>query len=128
MFYELVQNLKKEDIDALERMGVARARVSEWRKKRGLPSRRAVIALAAVTGVDVMELEREVMLLETEPAQLDLFRKLAGVAAGMILILGMGFPAEKANANNDLAKPHGSAEIYIVASVLGTRRRQCISI
>ena len=121
MLRELIEGLSQEQKRELAALGVPHPRLSEWKHGKGVPSRRAVAALAQVTGVDLMEIEREVMALEMKPEDRELFRGILKIPAGamtaLILILGIGFPAEKANADNGLAKPHDSAGIYIVASV-----------
>ncbi|MES2092111.1 MAG: hypothetical protein V4532_19335 [Pseudomonadota bacterium] len=89
MFSEIVKNLSTEQIDKLEQLGVARARVSEWRKGKGIPSRKAVLLLAQVSGQNPMELEAEIMLMEAAPEQRATFRqmiKAAGVAASIAII------------------------------------------
>lgn len=105
-----------------KRLGIAPARVSEWRKGTFKPDASQVAQIAEMAGLPVFETVAEIEI-SVHPEAATVWQraleklKTAGVAASSILIFGMGFPAEKANANNDLAKHHGSAGIYIVASV-----------
>lgn len=121
MYRELVKNLTKEQIDALEKRGVARSTVSNWKHGKRLPTRPQAIHLAQVTGVEVMDLERELMVLESAPEQREQFLKLlkvpASAIASAILVLGMFGTPEKANADNDLRAKETGGVIYIVASM-----------
>jgi hypothetical protein len=84
MYAELLENLTVNDRKALAERGVPSTRVSEWRTGFRLPTRPQVLALAEVKGVDYIELERELMALETEkeaakkPALLDLMKRVMG--------------------------------------------------
>lgn len=75
MFKDFAQKITTEQIAMLEQRGVARARVSEWRKGKGVPSRKAVLTLAEVMGLNPLEIEREVMLDEAGPEQAPLFQR-----------------------------------------------------
>ncbi len=117
MFYELINALTPEQMSQLKALGVPHTRVSEWRHKKGLPSRKAVTALATVTGVDPMEIEREVMYLELKPDERAFFQKLLKVPAsalmGVLLILQQASQPENANAANNLAhKNQGGENIH----------------
>lgn len=66
MYVELIKNLSTNDRKALVDRGVPNARVSEWRTGLRLPTRPQAIALAEVAGVDYIELETELVRIETE--------------------------------------------------------------
>lgn len=128
MLKELVNGLTREQMQRLKELGVPQPRVSEWRHGKGMPSRRAVLALAEVTGADAMELEREVMALELKPEERPLFSRVLKVPAGVwavaILTIGMGATPSNANAHAGLQPlTRGQHSLYIVASVL--RRLVC---
>jgi len=116
MLREIIEGLSQEQKRELAALGVPHPRLSEWKHGKGVPSRRAVAALAQVTGADLMEIEREAMALEMKPEDRELFRGIlkipAGAMASLILILGMGFPAEKANADNGLRTLHSITAKY----------------
>jgi len=127
MLKELIEGLTAEQKRELAALGVPHPRLSEWKHGKGVPSRRAVTALAQVTGADVMEIEREVMALELKPEDREIFKRVLNIPAGaltaLILILGLlGIP-EKAIADNDLDTLHSDKRIYIVASVRRTLAR-----
>ena len=115
MFLELVKNLTTDQIDELERLGVARARVSEWRKGKGVPSRKAVLLLAQVTGENAINIEAEIMLMEAAPEQRDLFRRIlneAGAAVAIwLLAFGVTYAPKDANAT---PLPKGLTESHSV--------------
>lgn len=118
MYRELVQNLSKEQIDELQKQGIARSIVSNWKHDKRLPTRPQTILLADVCKVDPMELERELMLMETPPEQRDLFKRLMGVAASVFLVFGMlGAPSD-ANADQG-SRPltRGGNVLHIVESM-----------
>jgi hypothetical protein len=66
MYAELIESLTTNDRKALAEAGVPSSRVSEWRTGFRFPTRPQVLALAKVKGVDYIELERELMFMETE--------------------------------------------------------------
>ncbi len=66
MFFEALDKLTPDDIRNLAAKGVERARVSDWRAKRRLPTRPQAYALAHVTQIDFDTLERELTLIEIE--------------------------------------------------------------
>lgn len=66
MYAELIKNLTTNDRKALADMGVPNARVSEWRTGLRLPTRPQMLALAEVKGVNYIELETELIAIETE--------------------------------------------------------------
>lgn len=101
MFKELISELTPEQMRQLKEFGVPHTRVSEWRHGKGLPSRRAVLALAEVTGADAMELEREVMALEIKPEDRAIFSRVLGArtAALGVAILSLGMLGTPSNAN-----------------------------
>ena len=66
MYAELIDSITPDDRKALAEKGVPSSRVSEWRSGFRFPTRPQVIALAAVKNVNYIELERELMILETE--------------------------------------------------------------
>lgn len=66
MYAELLETLSTNDRKALAAAGVPSSRVSEWRSGFRLPTRPQVLALAKVKGVDYIELEKELMAIETE--------------------------------------------------------------
>lgn len=101
MFKELIEGLTKEQMQRLKELGVPQPRVSEWRHGKGLPSRRAVLALAEVTGADAMELEREVMALEIKPKDRAIFTRVLGArtAALGVAFLSLGMLGTPSNAN-----------------------------
>lgn len=122
MFKELIEGLTKEQMQRLKELGVPQPRVSEWRHGKGLPSRRAVLALAEVTGADAMELEREVMALEIKPEDRAIFSRVLGArtAALGVAILSLGMMVTPSNANADQGSrplPRGQHSLYIVNSV-----------
>ena len=84
MYAELLQTLSTNDRKALAAAGVPSSRVSEWRAGFRLPTRPQVLALAKVKGVDYIELEKELMAIETEkeaankPEMLDLLHTVMG--------------------------------------------------
>lgn len=66
MYIDLINNLTAEDRRALALRGVPSTRVSEWKTGLRLPTRPQAIALAEVKGVDALQLETELVLIETE--------------------------------------------------------------
>lgn len=66
MYAEILETLSTNDRKALAAAGVPSSRVSEWRSGFRLPTRPQVLALAKVKGVDYIELEKELMAIETE--------------------------------------------------------------
>lgn len=66
MFFEALEKLTPDDIRNLAAKGVDRARVSDWRAKRRVPTRPQAYALAHVAGIDFDSLERELTLIEIE--------------------------------------------------------------
>lgn len=66
MYAQLIETLSTNDRKALAAAGVPSSRVSEWRSGFRLPTRPQVLALARVKGVDYIELEKELMAIETE--------------------------------------------------------------
>ncbi len=66
MYAALINNLTTADRKALADRGVPNGRISEWRTGFRLPTRAQVLALADVTNVDPMELEKELVLIEAE--------------------------------------------------------------
>lgn len=66
MYAELLARLTVNDRKALADRGVPNARISEWKTGLRLPTRPQALALAEVTNVDAMDLERELALIETE--------------------------------------------------------------
>lgn len=124
MYRELVQNLSKEQIDKLQAQGVARSIVSNWKHDKRLPTRPQTVLLAQVCNVDPMELEKELMLMETPPEQRDLFKRLMGVAASVFLIVGMvGAPGNTNADQGSRPLTRGGHAVHIVASVCRARRR-----
>ncbi|CAN7629056.1 hypothetical protein [Acidovorax delafieldii] len=70
MYAELIENLTAEDRKALAEQGVPSSRVSEWKTGFRVPTRPQALALASVKGVDYMELEKELVMIEaTEEAK-----------------------------------------------------------
>lgn len=102
MYLELVKSLTREQIDELEARGVARSTVSNWKYGKRHPTRPQTLHLAQVTGVPVMDLEAELMLLEAAPEQRDLFRRVlseAGAAVAVwLLVFGLTYAPKDANA------------------------------
>ena len=68
MYIDLINNLSAEDRRALANRGVPSTRVSEWVTGLRLPTRTQAVALAQVKGVDALQLETELVLIETEKA------------------------------------------------------------
>ena len=66
MFFQLLENLSPQDIHALAANGVPHTRVSEWKRKKRLPTRAQALALSRVAKVDFGKLEYELALMETE--------------------------------------------------------------
>ncbi len=66
MYAELIETLSTNDRKALAARGVPNSRISEWRTGLRFPTRPQVLALADVKGVDYIELEKELMAIETE--------------------------------------------------------------
>ncbi len=66
MYLDLINNLTTADRKALAERGVPNARVSEWRTGLRLPTRPQALALADVTNMDPMTLEKELVLIEAE--------------------------------------------------------------
>ena len=66
MFFETLQTFTPEDTRAMAAHGVPYTRISEWKGKRGLPTRAQTLALARVKKLDFDSLEREIVLLELE--------------------------------------------------------------
>lgn len=66
MYADLISNLTTADRKALADRGVPNARVSEWRTGLRLPTRPQALALAEVTNIDPMALEKELVLIEAE--------------------------------------------------------------
>lgn len=64
MFAELIKDLTTEDRKALAERGVPSSRVSEWKTGFRLPTRPQVLALADLKGLDPMQLEKEIVLIE----------------------------------------------------------------
>lgn len=89
MFKDLIAGLTREQMDDLKKLGVPQPRISEWRHGKGLPSRRAVLALAAVTGADAMTIEKEVMELELKPDERAMFRRLISGVMSVFIVFGV---------------------------------------
>lgn len=125
MFKELISELTPEQMRQLKEFGVPHTRVSEWRHGKGLPSRRAVLALAEVTGADAMELEREVMALEIKPEDRAIFSRVLGARTAAlslaILSLGMGAMPSDANAHRGL-QPMGRGSTFYTSWSVCIRR------
>lgn len=66
MYQQLIETLSTNDRKALAAAGVPSSRVSEWRSGFRVPTRPQVLALAMVKGVDYIQLEKEIMVIETE--------------------------------------------------------------
>jgi len=117
MFQDLIANLTTEQKRELMARGIPQPRISDWKRGVRLPTRTQVLLLAEVVGVDPLTIEAEVMLLETPPGEREhykgfLSRMSGAVLTLMILILGMGFPAKKANADNGLRTLHSVPAKY----------------
>lgn len=116
MFQELIHGLTRDQMQALKELGVPHPRVSEWKHGKGLPSRRAVAALAQVTGVDAMELERAVMILEIKPEERALFQRALRIPASamtaVFLVLGLSQTPENALANQQVSASKGGETVY----------------
>ena len=111
MYRELVQQLSKEQIDALQEMGVARSIVSNWKHGKRLPTRPQTIMLSTVCNVDAMTLERELMLMESAPEHRDLFKRLVGLAMSLFLVFGILTEPEHNDINQGLGtSPDAPAE------------------
>lgn len=123
MFQEIINKLTKEQMQRLKELGVPHTRVSEWRHGKGLPSRRAVLALAEVTGADAMTIESEVMALELKPDERATFSRVLKIPAGVLSVafLTMGMMGAPRDANADQGSrplPRGQHSLYIVNSML----------
>ena len=117
MFQDLIANLTMDQKRELMARGIPQPRISDWKNGKRLPTRPQVLLLAEVVGVDPLTIEAEVMLLETPPGEREhykgfLSRMSGAVLTLMFLILGMGLPAEKANADNGLRTLHSVAAKY----------------
>lgn len=117
MFHDLIARLTIEQKRELMARGIPQPRLSDWKSGKRLPTRQQVLVLAEVVGMDPLAIEAEVMLLETPPGEREhykgfLSRMSGAVLSLMFLILGMGFPAEKANADNGLRSLHSVAAKY----------------
>lgn len=66
LFFETLDSLTPDDTRALAAHGVPQPRISEWKGRRGLPTRPQALALSVVKQLDFNELEREIVLLELE--------------------------------------------------------------
>ena len=66
MFFQTLEQLTPDDTRQLAAHGVPQPRVSEWKKRKGLPTRAQTLALAHVKNLDFDQLEREIVLLELE--------------------------------------------------------------
>jgi hypothetical protein len=106
VYEQIVKNLTKEQIDALVERGIVRSTMSAWRHGKRIPTRAQAIHLAEICKVDVMELEKELMILEVTPEQRDLFQRLLSVPtsamASLFLVFGvviLGIAPEKSQAN-----------------------------
>ena len=66
MFFETLQTLTPDDTRSLAAHGVPQPRISEWRNRKGLPTRAQTLALAQVKKLNFDSLEREIVLLELE--------------------------------------------------------------
>lgn len=122
MFKELIDGLTREQMKQLKELGVPQPRVSEWRHGRGVPSRRAVLALAEVTGADAMEIEREVMALELKPEEKAIFSRVLKVPAGVLSVafLAVGMIGAPRDANADQGSQpltRGGNVLHIVESM-----------
>lgn len=66
MYFEALDRLTANDTRAMAAHGVSPARISDWRKKRRIPTRAQALALATVLDLNFDHLERELTVLETE--------------------------------------------------------------
>lgn len=85
MYVALLDSLTSADRKELAERGVPSSRISEWKTGFRFPTRPQTLALAEVKRVDYMELERELMLLETQeeakkkPSMRDLLARVMGL-------------------------------------------------
>lgn len=128
MYREIVQTLSKEQIDALQEMGIARSIVSNWKHGKRLPTRPQTIMLSKVCGVDPMELEKELMLLETPEDQRDLFKRLVGLAASICLISGALTAPGNSYANQRVSSGSTQGNIYTSWKVCLIRLGQLLAL
>lgn len=95
--------------EVAKRLGLAPARVSEWRKGLFKPDASQVAQIAEMADLPIFETVAEIET-EAHPEAAQVWKraleklKAAGVAASAILILGTMAPAEKANAANELGR------------------------
>jgi len=107
-----------------KRLGLAPARVSEWRKGLFKPDASQVAQIAEMAELPVFETVAAIEM-SVHPEAESVWRKAleklkaAGVAACAVLILGMGAGAENANADNGLASLH--------SGVKNIHRGKCVS-
>lgn len=100
-----------------QRIGIDAPKISEWRKGKYKPSAEHIALLAEIAGEPVLSTLAEVQS-SLNPQGAEVWKraleklKAAGVTASAILILGMGFPAEKANADNGLRTLHSVPAKY----------------
>lgn len=118
MFQELINGLTQEQKQELITRGIPQPRLSDWKRGKRLPTRTQVLILADVTKHDPLEIEAEIMLMETPPEQRDLFKRLMGVAASVFLVLGMFGAPSNANADQG-SRPltRGGHVLHIVESI-----------
>lgn len=75
MLAELLNNLTKEQIAELDRLGIPSSRRSEWKRGPRKPTAAQCMVLAMVTNTDVKLLIEELAEREATPEQLDFFRR-----------------------------------------------------
>ncbi|WP_454914281.1 hypothetical protein [Variovorax gossypii] len=66
MYFDALERISANDARALAAHGVSPSRITDWRKKRRIPTRAQALALATVMDLNFDHLERELTILETE--------------------------------------------------------------
>ncbi|MGQ2998080.1 hypothetical protein [Variovorax sp.] len=66
MFFDALERISANEARAMAAHGVSPARISDWRKKRRLPTRAQALALATVMDLNFDQLERELTIIETK--------------------------------------------------------------
>lgn len=69
MLFNVINNLTKQQREFLYENGVPHSRMSEWRKKKRLPTYEQCVTLSEVTGCDLKELLFDVAMRDANEAQ-----------------------------------------------------------
>lgn len=106
MLQDLILKLTPDQRKQLQGLGVSRQRLHEWKHGMGNPTEVQVAMLAAVTGTEYGQLQREVTWTRATPAERGkLARALGKTLAGVAAMLGIFGANDSARAAAHATKP-----------------------